>query len=293
MRVFFLAEKPCVLTVNGVYLGTVDGFERSVSMDPADRVICELKPFGFHTVRFCFGEDFLFLPPQGVALYHTRRGVAVYAHGFLRENAALSVIRQERIGGTLLTLYTQGGVQLSMENETGFHILTLPDEMEEAVFLPVGNCYLLESPSCFCILSRNGELKVKSEGVVLERGEKVCAEVPFHDSQGHTAVCIWEEGVLKECSIRTPNPPTEATFALALFESVQIGAEIQPFLAPNLAEKADALKEYLGNFLSVVLTEKQDEVGLVYERNARVYDVRYFRVETDGGKIRNIIRLED
>ena len=87
--------------------------------------------------------------------------------------------------------------------------------------------------------------------------------------------------------MRTARAPTPATFALALFESVLLGLDASPFLSPEL--EADALKEYLGEFRSVVMTDEEDRVGLIYPRRERVFDVRYFAVETDGGRICNIV----
>ena len=90
------------------------------------------------------------------------------------------------------------------------------------------------------------------------------------------------------CSIRAAGEPTPATFALALFESALIGADARPFLSDALAEKTSSLKEYLGDFRSVVLTGSPEKVGLVYRRKERVFDVRYYEVELTGGKISNL-----
>ena len=139
----------------------------------------------------------------------------------------------------------------------------------------------------FALLSRNGEILVQAEGRVLETGGVLRAEVPFHDSRGHTALCEWQKGELLSCTVRTARAPTPATFALALFESVLLGLDASPFLSPEL--EADALKEYLGEFRSVVMTDEEDRVGLIYPRRERVFDVRYFTVETDGGRICNIV----
>ncbi|MBR7186031.1 MAG: hypothetical protein IKD43_00810 [Clostridia bacterium] len=293
MRVFFLSEKTCVLSVNGLFLGTVDGFERTVELEPADGVFCELMLPGYHALRFRFDETFLTAPPEQVSLYYTKAGVAIYAAGFLREDASLRPVRQERLAGTLLTLYVQGRVQLSLENEMGFHIIDLPDAFEVATMSQAGDYFLLETAAAFLLLTRKGEIVVRAEGHVIERGERVTADVPFRDSLRHTAVCTWEKGKLTDCRIRTSSQPTEATYALALFESVLIGADPSPYLSKNLAEKAHALGEYLGKFTSVVLTERTDEVGLVYERKTRVFDLRYFRVTLgEDGKITNIAPLE-
>ncbi len=289
MRVYFLAEIPCALTVNGIFLGTVDGFERFAEIDPRDGVFCECAPAGCLPVRFRFDEGFLFSPPPQVNLYFSRGAVAVYTFGFSRADPTLSVLHQERIGGTLFTLYLQGKLFLSMENGTGFHLLPLPDFLSDSKPYPAGECYLLEGEHGFALLREDGEKIACAEGKVLERGESVKAELPFHDSAGHTALVEWKNGRMESYSIRTAAPPTESTFALALFESALIGADCTPYLAENLKEKAGSLKNFLGKYGSVVLTEEKDLVGLVYERKPSVFDVRYFRVTLSDGKISNIV----
>lgn len=289
MHVYFLSEKLAALTVNGLYLGTVDGFERTAELDPSDGCFIECKPLsGFLPVKFCFDEALLIAPPPQVAVYHTKSGVAVCCKNFLREDAAMRVIKQQTVAGARITLYVQGRVQLSMQNETGFHLVDLPDELENAAIFEAGDELLLEGGGGFCILTRTGEIAVRSEGKVVARGSVVRAEVPLRDSLGHTALCEWERGKLLSFTLRARQEPTAATYALALFEATLIGADPAPYLTDALAEKADALKEFLGGFVSVVPTDRDGEVGLVYKRKENVFDVRYFRVTVEGGKIANI-----
>ena len=289
MRVYFLAEKLCALTINGALLGTVDGFERAAEMDPADGLVCEFAPLcGFLPVRFRFDEHFLLAPPPEITLYFTEHGVAIYCGNFLRADQSPRTVWKEQIAGTDLALELQGRVRLFMENENGRRFISLPDSFEACTVRGSGEHFLLETGEAFLLLSRKGETLVKAEGRVTEVGAQLTAEVPFHDSQGHSALCTWEGDKLTACTVRALREPTEATFALALFESVLIGADVTPFLHEDLMEKAPMLREYLGDFRSVVLTEKSDRVGLCYERRERIFDIRYFRIELADGKICNI-----
>ena len=288
MKVVFLAEKTCGLTVGGAYFGLVDGFERSAEISPEDGLFCELKPVGaFLPVRFCFDEAFLIAPPPQIRLYYTENGVAVYACDFLRADQSLKILWQKRMGGLLLTLAVQGKVQLYLGG-TDAQLVTLPDSFETCEATACGNDILLKCADGFALLSRAGEILVLSEGNVLETGEILKAEVPFHDSLGHTALCQWRQKTLISCAIRTAREPVPATFALALFESALIGADCAPFLGEQLLAKAGSLKEYLGDYRSVVLTQEPEKVGLVYGRSERVFEVRYFRIETENGKVTNI-----
>lgn len=291
MRVCFLAEKPCALSLGGIYLGIIDGFERALELDPADEILCEISPLGgFLPLRFLLDERFFLSPPPEVRLYRAGELFAVYACGFVRADPSLRVISQERFGNALLTLCIQGRLTLELDCETGFHHIPLPDGLEGCAMLPHPEGFLLEAENCFALIGRDGKTLVSSEGKVLEKSP-LKAEIPFHDSMGHTAVCEWRGGELVACSVRSASPPDERTYALALFESALIGADVVPFLSPALAEKAGSLKEFLGDYLSVVLTDEREKVGLVYRRKENVFDVRYFRVELEDGKISNIIPL--
>ena len=288
MRVFFLSEKTCALTIGGAYLGLVDGFERYVELEPSESLFCELKPCGnFLSVRFTLDDDFLLSPPPQVRLYYTENGLGIYVCDFLRADGSMHILWQKRLGGTLMTLAVQGKLQLWLSGNTA-QILDLPDALETCDAEEISDGFLLKSEAAFALISREGKLLVLSEGRVMSEGDCLKAEVPFHDSMGHTAVCEWKKGELVSCSIKTAFEPLEATFALALFESALIGADFEPFLAENLVPKAGALKEFLGDYHSVVLTSERDKVGLVYARRERVFDVRYFRIETENKKICNI-----
>ncbi len=288
MRVTFLAEKPCALTVNGAYFGIVDGFERSARLDPKDGVFCELSPAGYLSVRFRFDEDFLLSPPPQIKLYFSEGGAAVYAYDFARCDPSLSVLWQEHVSGSRLTLYMQGRLTLDLQNETGTHLVPLPEELLGCKPYACGEDILLEGESAFVLLGRDGTVKLRTEGKILEKGETLRAEIPFADSMGHSAVMEWKAGELLSCTIHSQREPTEATFALALFESALIGADCTPFLADSLKEKASSLRAFLGKYTSVVLTDDPARVGLVFGRGERTYDVRYFRVEFTDGKISNL-----
>ena len=56
MKVYFLSQKPSALTLNGVYLGMIDGFERSVELNPDDKILAEIAPAGFVPLRFVIDQ---------------------------------------------------------------------------------------------------------------------------------------------------------------------------------------------------------------------------------------------
>lgn len=291
MKVYFLSEKPSALTLNGVYLGMIDGFERSVELDPDDGVHAEIAPAGYVPLRFMIDEDFLFSPPPRIELYFTDCAVAVFASGFLPEDQTLTVKQELQIGAARFTVYRQGEVYLRYDNGKT-HVVPLDDRFEQCEIKEINDGYLLTGKSAFLLLKRDGTVFVRSEGEVVEAGRTLKAEIPFHDMMGHTVLSEWQGGKLLSSAVRAKHSPTAATYALALFESANIGLDPSPYLHEKIREKADSLKEFLGDYRSVVLTDRPERVGLVYERKTRVYDVRYFTVTVEDGKISNIVPEE-
>ena len=287
MKAYFLSEKTGALFLNGVYLGMVDGFERSVELDPDENIHAEIAPSGYLPVRFFINQDFLLHPPERVNLYFTGDAVAVYAYGFLSEDQSLKVYQQIRLGGALFTVYRQGETCLRFENGQA-QVIPLDDSFETCSIREIRDGYLLESETAFLLIDRKGNVLVRSEGKVLEADTTLRAEIPFHDSMGHTLVSEWQGGRLVSSSIRTHREPSPVTYALALFECALVGGDCTPYLHEKIRHKADSLREFLGDYRSVVLSDSPDRVGLVYERKPRIFDVRYYSVTVEDGKISNI-----
>ena len=259
MRVYFLSDLPCALFVNGMHLGQVDGFARRIELSPVDGAFCECKRADCLPVRFRFDEDFLFSPPEGVRL---------------------------------LTLCVQGRVVLNFEREKKFVQIALPLAFERCRASAAGENVLLETDGAFAIVGREGELLALSDGTVRERGNAVVADVPLGDALRHVMRCRYEQGKLTACEVVAARAPDETSAALALFESVLAGIDPACCLAPALQPKAGLLRAFLGDF-SAVIPLGEGEVGLAVRRRERVFDVRGYKVTLEGGKVSNILPLDD
>ena len=97
---------------------------------------------------------------------------------------------------------------------------------------------------------------------------------PFH---GETQT---EEGVTQ--TLRAEILP------YAFFESILIGADYASLLSDQLKEKAEHLKDFLGEFSGVVLTEKPNVCGLVRKKSERLFEVDEYAVEIENGKISDV-----
>ena len=292
MRVYFLSDLPCALFVNGMHLGQVDGFARRIELSPVDGAFCECKRADCLPVRFRFDEDFLFSPPEGVRLFFYRGAVAVRLAEFVRADPSLRVVWQKHFAGRLLTLCVQGRVVLNFEREKKFVQIALPLAFDRCRASAAGENVLLETDGAFAIVGREGELLALSDGTVRERGNTVVADVPLGDALRHVMRCRYEQGKLTACEVVAARAPDETSAALALFESVLAGIDPACCLAPALQPKAGLLRAFLGDF-SAVIPLGEGEVGLAVRRRERVFDVRGYKVTLEGGKVSNILPLDD
>ena len=283
MRVSFLSDLPCAFFA-------VDGFERCVELAPHDGVFCEFKAARCVPVRFRFDEAFLFEPPEETELYFCGGAVTVRLRNFVHADPTLRILWKRQVAESTLTLCLQGRLLLHYEHGTTKTVLPLPFAFEQCRVSPAGECLLLEADTMFAILDRSGTIAVLSDGKVTERGRTVTAEVPLHDSLARRMRCRYENGRLSECTPLSARPPQEATVAIALLESVLAGFDPTPYLAPALAPKAGLLREYLGRFTAAVYRGRE-QVGLVYPRRPRIFDVRDFRVTLENGKVANLAPL--
>jgi hypothetical protein len=60
MKIYFLSSKPCILTVNGAFFGTVNGFERFAEVSLKDNLFLCFTPENALPVNFFLTENIRF-----------------------------------------------------------------------------------------------------------------------------------------------------------------------------------------------------------------------------------------
>ena len=128
-------------------------------------------------------------------------------------------------------------------------------------------------------------------------GETLKATLPLSDRLRRTAECEWEltgdeirqirfslrqEGEREQASLRDELIP------YAFLESVLIGADFSEFLSDELQEKSSFLREFLGEFLNVILTADPNELGLIRKKSERLFEVCYVKCKVENGKITDV-----
>ena len=304
MKVYFLSSRPCALTLNDAYFGLTDRFERFAEISLKDNMFVRFTPENAQPIGFFLNESVRHTPPAGCEIYLLENAIAIYAKSFPPSDLTLKILAQKRFEKSLVTLFYQGELQLSIQTEKGFFISTLPPTFEKSELLFESGLFLLKTPNMIAVYTMAGE-RVLMENVLsckIEAGV-LYATLPLSDSLGRVADCAWEmseQGVTRtKCTLlqsRTkdgendPETLRAELLPFAFFESILLGADCTSLLSDDLAPQADKLKGYLGDFCSVTLTDDPSVCGLVYKKAERLFEIVNFSVTIENGKIKDIQR---
>jgi hypothetical protein len=293
MKVYFLSELPAALYVGGAYLGTVSNFERFAEISLQDGMPARLDAVGMQPLQFFLSEDLPLSPPLGVDVYRLPEGIALYAHGYLPVDTTLSVIAQVRQGENLATVYRQGVIQLAWNRGAEFFNTTLPPSFCECELFFEGEILLVKSPTELALFLGHGERVLLQRYLSAECADSVLTlRIPLCDHLRRTAICRYRLGSdsaeLLSYDLQQGTGSYEGLIAYAFFESVRVGGEFCEFLCEELATNSNDIREFLGEFLYVLPTEKETECMLVYRKSERLFDVRRFTVALADGKITDV-----
>lgn len=308
MRVYFLSYAPAALKLNGLYLGTVDGFERHVEMQPENGVLAEIVPYdNLQPVNFRIDERLFACPPPFADVYLADGEAFIYIRAYEPKAATLNVIYQTRFCGSLVTVFAQGRVYLSVEGAE-YTLTPLPQEFcalsAEEKKLAGRDVLALYGGRKLVIISESGKIIYSNAAEKAEFGSGLSVTVDFETCTAAKAECFftYDGESLTLVSGRTveTRPPEKEIAHFAFFESVLTGGDYEKYLDGDLKKKAGALKSYLGDFVSVTVpTEnfyaahgKISAAGLVYPQRKNLFKIKYFAVDFSGEKISNIYPAE-
>ena len=302
MKTYFLSSLPCMLTVNGVYFGVCNDFERFADVELTDKLFIQFTPENAQPIGFFLTENIRFSPPQGVDVYLLKDGIALHARAFIPLDTTLRPVQQVQTDGGVATLFFQGELHLSLQTAGGVFIATLPPSFRDCKVEYAEKVFLLHTDNEIAIFNNKAErlLLEHVHGYAIQDG-KLRLEIPLCDRLGRVACATYDlqNGCARESftlrQARTENGETdensvkEELLAYAFFEGILIGADYACFLSDELQNKASELRSFLGEFIHVTFTDSPYVCGLVKKKKDRLFEVSYFRVSVENGKICDIV----
>lgn len=308
MRVYFLSYLPAVLKLNGMFIGTIDCFERRLELDPADGVFAEIVPGNnLQPVNFFLNEEFFSDPPPFADVYRMQGDALINIREYGVKDVKLAVIYQTRFYGSLITVFSQGGIYLSSEG-TEYEMSALPSAFSsltaEVKALAGREVLVLRGGDYLLIISDGGKKIFLNRVEAAELGDTLKITAAFETCTAAAAECEFSydgEGLTLIASKTVESrPPEEDILHFAFFESVLTRGDFAKYFDDELKPRASDLMSYLGEFISVTVPPEKfylehgkiRAAGLVYAVKENLYDVKYFAVDLSNGKISNIYPAE-
>lgn len=305
MRIYFLSSEPAALRLDGQYAGTIDMFDRYVEIDCKRGAFAEILPHSCRqTLNFFIDEDFFLKPHPFCKIYSAENERAIYIDGYAKKCGGIEMIAQERAAGTLITIFRFGEIYAAAE-AGGATLTKLSDDFCEAEITAevIGGCEYA------AVRGKNAVALFRGEHIVFfggcggfEAGKHLTLTV---NADSCTRTVLTKEysfdgekmALVKESAARGKKP-TVKILPFAFFESVLSGG-CEEYLCDDLRDRAAALKEYLGNFTAVTppsetAQKKYGEgvAGLIYPDGENMFEIKYFIVEIEDGKVTNIYPAE-
>ncbi len=294
MKVYFLSAQPSELTLNGVFFGIVDSFERFAEVNLSDEIFAKFTPQGALPVGVFLNDELLRAPPEGVEIYLLKDGIALYIKEFPPSDFILVPIAQARFENALISVFRQGKVQVSLQTEEGFFTSTLPPSFASCSLSYHAGLFFIHTEKQLAIYTKSGKQVFLEEIAHFEvEGNTLNATLPLSDSFGRIADCTWtldENGITQTQFLlrQTRSQPENGLLAYAFLESVLLGADYKDFLSEELKPSADRIKDFLGEFQAVTLTADPYVCGIVKPKAKRVFELTYITVTVENNKIIDI-----
>ena len=289
-----------MLTLNGVYFGLTDTFERSAEVNLSDRIYAEFSPQEGGSVHFFLSEELLTVPPIGCEVYLLQDGVALYARDFPPTDFTLRPIAQARFDDCIVSVFQQGTVQLSIQTQKDFFTASLPSTFQKCALSMHADLLFIHSETHLAVFTKEGKRALYEEVTTFAvEGNTLHATLPLSDSLGRVADCAWnlsKDGcVLTQFTLRQTHTESDQEMgvekellAYAFFESILLGIDCAHFLAESLQPNAKQMVDFLGKFHAVTLTNDPFTCGLVREKAPRLFEVCRYTVKVEDGKIVDI-----
>ncbi len=295
MKIYFLSSRPCALTINGVFYGVTDNFERSAELTLSDRLYIQFSPEGAQPIGFFTSESLSQIAPDGCDVYLLKDGLAIYAHDFPPSDFTLRPIAQKRQGDTLVTVFHQGKTQLCVNTPENTFNAYIPPTFEKCSIDFYEDWIILSGESLGVFTKECKPILVEKILSFSLEENTLRAALPLSDRLGRIADCAWTlsngECKLTEFTLRQSpqeNKVPPDLLAYAFFESILLKADYSAFLSDELQAESEQIVAFLGDFTAVTLTKNEKECGLIRNKGERIYEVAYFSVEIQDGKITDV-----
>lgn len=310
MYLYFLSTLPCAVKYNGEYVGRAS---ENYTIFPCKNGLYELIPLSSVYDETCFlWNDKPLDDNKNIKIIDLYGGFLIIPSFSKRAFADFKELffKTEEVGDfqAEIQVYIENGVKISLrcgKNRITESVPFLPSalNLEKAYFCK--KAYILAFLSDKKTAAFGFELSEKGIKTVFKRpcdgytaeNDKVILTETKNDILKHIVMTYWSfsDGVkIEKAEIRRKKEPyslPERLLPYAFFEELKLGKTPTDFLTPKLRPRADDLKAFAGDFISVLPPphfKPKDFVTLLYENKAE-----YARLDISGRLVDNITITSD
>lgn len=290
MYLYFLSTPPCAVKYNGEYIGRAS---ENYSVYPCKKGLYEFIPLApFYEETYFLWEEKQLNDNKNIKIIDLYGGFLIIPSFSRRAFADFKELffKTEEVGDfqAEIQVYVENGVKISMrcgKNKLTEGVPFLPAalNLEKAYFC--GKGYILAFLSDKKTAAYGFELSNDGIRTIFKRpcdgysasADRVILTETKNDILKHTVTTRWSfsDGVkIESAEIRRGKEPyslPEKLLPYAFFEELKLGKTPTDFLAPGLRPRAEDVKAFAGNFVSVLPPphfKPNDYVTLLYEDKA-------------------------
>ena len=308
MYYYLCSRQPSAVKINGVYFGLIDKNPKLIPCNSTDRYVevCPINNSSESATGFLLNEKFLSSPPINFNVIDLDGGYVIYLTQ-RPNNKPFKVVSQHKLPFALVTVFSQGTNNITIETPNDFFTTTLEFEFEEVNYhLLQKELLLIEfigSKKWIIAYDLRSKITLKFcrqvDELSLENQEFSTTE-RISDIAGHEITYTWhfkENSFIivdkKICKSKEFNRKGlhEKVLPFAFLEEFMVGGDSLEFLADNIIENFKKLPNYLGKFIGIFpapFFRKDDEVALLYKKTENVFFTKYFSFTIYNNKISNI-----
>lgn len=297
-----MGEYPSVIKINGKAVGKVIDFPLKLNADNFD--FFEICPICEKENNLNFILDFSHpFSSNKVTFIDLKNAYSFYYFSSNFEEKTL-IYHQLKSENALITVYCDNQNKLCIETEKDFLIENLSLKTERAEIKLFGNTHaiilLYGKENTIFIYSLFPIKKVyQTTFFNVEISDEIKITKVYKDVLKHVEtfnISLENEEIkITNRSLTTKKPYVEKLFLPEIIpyiflEELLLSGDLTPYLSQSMIENQDRLKEYFGNFLSIIPPKDrtETEIGLLYYRENNSYFVEYFTFDLEDNKIVNI-----
>lgn len=313
MYYYFFSDVKRAIFLSGVYLGVTGNEPKKCDVLNKNTFIEAVSISNPNdSFRFVLSDEIINNPPKDLVVTDLKGGYLLH----FKSRCVLDefkIIAQEKSLDAVITVFSENGIRLSIENAGDFYATTIYENVESAKIKRLSNKRLVliafslkNYGERIMIFDLEGKIKKLYDNKVTSHtlDKELRVKTSFKDIKKHVTeltLDFFNNEIIETSRVITHDENFNKTKILpslipyVFLEDLLVGDDYLEYLSEDIKQKKESLKEYLGAFCAVIpppLFRNSNEIGLVFKKTENKYYVEYVTFTIENSKITNLKKLE-